>query len=77
MASCVNIKNMSSSSDMENVPTIPNNLEQFTPSWAKEVMRKWFVKNEICPESVKISLVEPRVNSEQVKGCFKNLIQAH
>ena len=47
-------------------PTIPVNLEQFTPTWAMAVMRKWFEKNEICPETVKICLVEPKLNSEQV-----------
>ena len=47
-------------------PTIPVSLEQFTPAWAMDVMRKWFEKNEICPETVKICLVEPKLNSEQV-----------
>ena len=52
--------------DGNDPPTIPVSLEQFTPVWAKAVMKKWFEKNEIEFDKVKVTKVDPKVNTEQV-----------
>ena len=51
---------------VDDLPTIPVNLDQFTPAWAKAVMKKWFEKNEIEVDKVKVTKVDPKVNDEQV-----------
>ena len=52
--------------DNSDIPATPVSLQQFTPAWAGAVLRKWFEKSDISPESVRIPLVEPHINGEQV-----------
>ena len=52
--------------DRNDVIPIPVSLDQFTPAWAKAVMKQWFKKNEIDLDKVKVTKVDPKVNAEQV-----------
>ena len=52
--------------DRNDVIPIPVSLDQFTPAWAKAVMKTWFKKNEIDLDKVKVTKVDPKVNAEQV-----------
>ena len=49
------------------VPVTPVKPEDFTPEWALAVMKNWFLKNDINAENVKITKIDARMNSQQVK----------
>ena len=50
------------------VPIIPDKLDQFTPAWAEAVMKTWFEKNEKDVKNIRVTKVDPRLNSEQVSA---------
>ena len=54
-------------------PIIPDQVDQFTPDWALAVMKTWLEKNEKNVNNIKVTKVDPRLNSEQVSEISINL----
>ena len=57
----------------DEAPIIPDQVDQFTADWALAVMKTWLEKNEKNVNNIKVTKVDPRLNSEQVSEISINL----
>ena len=52
------------------VPVTPVIPEDFSPEWARFVLKDWFVKNEKDEDQVQITKVDAQIHGQQVGRCF-------